>query len=95
MPQKGVINNPNGRPAGSKNQRTIEWEEFGKDFVHEAIPKVAEFINECMDSHDEDLKFRAASLALDVLEYFKPKQARITHAGDAKSPVIIQTHPDL
>ena len=95
MPSKGVVNNPNGRPVGTKNVRTLEWEAFGKDFVSEALPKVAEFINECMDSHDEDLKFKASSLALDVLEYFKPKQARVTQAGDEKAPVIIQVHSDL
>jgi hypothetical protein len=48
-----------------------------------------------MDSKDEDLKFKAAGLTLDVLEYFKPKQARVTHAGDEKAPVIIQVHSDL
>jgi hypothetical protein len=95
MPSKGVINNPNGRPVGTKNVRTLEWEAFGKDFVAEALPKVAVFIHECMDSRDEDLKFKAASLTLDVLEYFKPKQARITHSGDEKAPVIIQVHSDL
>ena len=90
-----MTNNPNGRPLGSLNQKTLEWDEFGKSFVAEALPKVAAFINECMDSKDEYLKFRAASLALDVLEYFKPKQARITHTGDDKAPVIIQVHSDL
>jgi len=95
MPSKGVINNPTGRPVGTKNIRTLEWEAFGKDFVSEALPKVAVFINECMDTNDEELKFKAASLALDVLEYFKPKQARITHSGDDKAPVIIQVHSDL
>jgi hypothetical protein len=48
-----------------------------------------------MDSRDEDLKFKASALTLDVLEYFKPKQARITHSGDEKAPVIIQVHSDL
>ena len=93
--QKGMTNNPNGRPLGSLNQKTLEWEEFGRDFVADALPKVAVFINECMDSKDEDLKFKAAGLTLDVLEYFKPKQARITHSGDEKAPVIIQVHSDL
>jgi hypothetical protein len=93
--QKGMTNNPNGRPMGSLNKKTLEWEEFGCTFVAEALPKVALFINECMDSHDEDLKFKAAGLTLDVLEYFKPKQARITHSGDDKAPVIIQVHSDL
>jgi hypothetical protein len=95
MPSKGIINNPNGRPPGSLNKKTLEWEEFGRDFVADALPKVAEFINECMDSRDEDLRFKASALALDVLEYFKPKQARITHSGDEKAPVIIQVHSDL
>jgi len=48
--QKGMTNNPNGRPLGSLNKKTLEWEEFGRTFVAEALPKVAEFINECMDS---------------------------------------------
>jgi len=30
-----------------------------------------------------------------LLEYFKPKQARITHSGDEKAPVVIQVHSDL
>jgi hypothetical protein len=93
--QKGMTNNPNGRPLGSLNQKTLEWEEFGRTFVAEALPKVATFINECMDSRDEDLKFKASALTLDVLEYFKPKQARVTMAGDSKAPVVIQVHPDL
>ena len=92
---KGMTNNPNGRPLGSLNQKTLEWDEFGSLFVAEALPKVAAFINECMDSNDEDLKFKAANLTLNVLEYFKPKQARITHTGDDKAPVIIQVHSDL
>jgi len=93
--QKGMTNNPNGRPLGSLNQKTLEWEEFGRTFVAEALPKVAIFINECMDSRDEDLKFKASALTLDVLEYFKPKQARVTMAGDSKAPVVIQVHSDL
>jgi hypothetical protein len=93
--QKGMTNNPNGRPLGSLNKKTLEWEEFGRTFVAEALPKVAEFVNECMDSNDEDLKFKASNLALDVLEYFKPKQARVTVAGDQKAPVVINVHSDL
>ena len=93
--QKGMTNNPNGRPLGSLNKKTLEWEEFGREFVAQALPKVATFIDECMDSRDEDLKFKASALALDVLEYFKPKQARVTMAGDAKAPVVIQVHSDL
>jgi hypothetical protein len=48
-----------------------------------------------MDSRDEDLKFKASALTLDVLEYFKPKQARVTVAGDQKAPVVINVHSDL
>jgi hypothetical protein len=95
MPSKGVVNNPNGRPIGSLNKKTLEWEEFGRDFVADALPKVAVFINECMDSKDQDLKFKASALTLDVLEYFKPKQARVTMAGDSKAPVVINVHSDL
>jgi hypothetical protein len=32
---------------------------------------------------------------MDVLEYFKPKQARVTMAGDSKAPVVINVHSDL
>jgi hypothetical protein len=30
-----------------------------------------------------------------LLEYFKPKQARVTHAGDSRAPVVITVHGDL
>jgi DNA-binding Lrp family transcriptional regulator len=56
--------------------------------VQEGAAKCMRIMNDMED--EEYIKHYTA-----LLEYFKPKQARVTHAGDEKAPVIIQVHSDL
>ena len=64
------------------------WNELGEWFVSQGAAKCMRIMNDMED--EEYIKHYTA-----LLEYFKPKQARITHSGDEKAPVIIQVHPDL
>lgn len=85
---KGVSGNPSGRPQGAISDKVRMWNELGEWFVQEGAAKCMRIMNDMED--EEYIKHYTA-----LLEYFKPKQARITHSGDEKAPVIIQVHSDL
>ena len=86
--EKGISGNPNGRPHGAVSDKVRMWNELGEWFVQEGAAKCMRIMNDMED--EEYIKHYTA-----LLEYFKPKQARITHSGDEKAPVIIQVHSDL
>jgi hypothetical protein len=88
MFEKGKSGNPNGRPVGTVSDKVKMWNELGEWFVQEGAAKCMRIMNDMED--EEYIKHYTA-----LLEYFKPKQARITHSGDEKAPVIIQVHSDL
>lgn len=80
-----------GRPKGKKSQKTILWEEFGKLMIDNNIPRAQEFMEELWESGDFDMRLKAMYIFMDMLEFFKPKLARITHEGDTDilKPVIL------
>jgi hypothetical protein len=86
--EKGISGNPSGRPQGAVSDKVRMWNELGEWFVQEGAAKCMRIMNDMED--EEYIKHYTA-----LLEYFKPKQARITHSGDEKAPVIIQVHSDL
>lgn len=85
---KGISGNPNGRPMGAISDKVKMWNDLGDWFVQEGASKCMRIMNDMDD--EEYIKHYTA-----LLEFFKPKQARITHSGDDKAPVIIQVHSDL
>jgi len=85
---KGISGNPNGRPMGAISDKVKMWNDLGDWFVQEGAAKCMRIMNDMDD--EEYIKHYTA-----LLEFFKPKQARITHTGDDKAPVIIQVHSDL
>lgn len=66
---KGSRNNPNGRPKGSKSQKTLDWEEFGQLLLNAGLPRMLDMVR--AGSDDDVLK-----IMLPMIEYFKPKLAR-------------------
>ena len=87
---KGHTNNPNGRPKGAKSKKTVEWEALG-----EAITtRHADRFNKILKDLPDD-KF--ANKFIQVLEYFKPKQARVenVHQGDVSINIQeVKTYAD-
>jgi len=77
-----------GHSGLKPKEKTKMWNELGEWFVQEGAQKCMRIMNDMED--EEYIKHYTA-----LLEYFKPKQARITHSGDEKAPVIIQVHSDL
>lgn len=83
-----MTNNPNGRPVGTKSEKMKMWEALGEYVVTGGAERAMHVL---ASMEDED--FLKNYMAM--LEYFKPKQARHTHAGDESSPVIIQIPENL
>lgn len=80
--KKGQTNNPSGRPSGTKNKKTLEWEALG-----EAITS----------KHAERLNIELAKLEgkefiqsyAQILEYFKPKLQRTELKSENKTTLNI------
>ena len=81
-PPKGVSNNPNGRPKGTVNERTKQWEELGKALLE----RHSERANQVLDNLEDD-KFIDQYAKL--LEYFKPKLAR-SEVKQENAPSVIR-----
>jgi hypothetical protein len=89
MPIKGTTNNPAGRPKGIVNERVKQWESLADAITGKQAGKFEEFMDGLWDSNDPKDHFRAAQLFLQALEYFRPKQARLTSDLSQTDPVII------
>lgn len=68
--KKGESGNKNGKPVGTKSQKTIAWEQLG-DFLTEAGANKAKQI--MLEATPDKFMLYFTTL----LEYFKPKQQRI------------------
>lgn len=65
---KGMTNNPDGRPVGSKNEKTKQWEALAEDFIGKHTTR----FNKVLDNlPDEDF----VKAYIMVLGYFRPKLA--------------------
>lgn len=69
-----------GRPKGSKNERTQQWEELGEA----VISKHTERFNRILGSAKDD---QFVALYLQTLEYFRPKLGRTEHTGKDGAPL--------
>lgn len=66
-----------GRAKGSKNIRTLQWEELGKEITEANSARFNELLGRLWNSADVTDQLRAAELFLKVVEFFKPKLSRI------------------
>lgn len=67
--EKGQSGNPNGRPPGSINERTRQWQTLGEALTDEGDERVKEYLDGLWES-DKDKYFEAYK---SLLNYFKPK----------------------
>lgn len=67
--KNGGVRPNSGRKPGSKNMKTMQWEEFGSAVIESNLPKINEYF--------DGLKgFELFEAWLQVVEYFKPKLQR-------------------
>ncbi len=75
-----------GRVKGSKNLRTLQWEELGKEITDGNTGRFNDLLSRLWDSPDVSDQLRAADLFLKVAEFFKPKLQRIHLQPGASEP---------
>lgn len=87
--KKGQSGNPSGKPKGTKNTKTIEWEEFGKELLNEGSMKAKRILSESTD--ENFMKYY-----IQLIEYFAPKQSRIesTNKNDNQTIIKIEWETD-
>lgn len=71
------------RPKGSKNQKTIDWDEFGRMLTEQGLTRLQHILNTC-----DDQTFIRTYVQL--LEYFKPKMKRL-EVGEAEPATHVIT----
>jgi hypothetical protein len=86
--EKGKSGNPAGKPKGAVSEKTKLWDSLGEYVTTQGADRAMQILARM---EDEDF----LKNYMTMLEYFKPKQARHTHAGDESSPVIIQIPENL
>ena len=74
-----------GRPKGTKNTKTLQWEELGKQITNNNAARFNALLGRLWDSSDINDQVKAAELFLKLVEYFKPKLQRI-NTPDLKEP---------
>jgi len=83
-PGKGNTNNPAGKPAGTKNTKTKQWEALGAKIVGEG----AERFMSILDGLDDDAFTKNYLM---ILEYFKPKQQRTELKAEVKNQLDLSS----
>lgn len=84
--KKGHTNNPEGRPKGSRNARSLQWETLAKDI----IGRHSERFNKVLDNLDDEEFARQYTT---ILNYFKPRLASTQMQGQADINITIKA-PD-
>jgi len=68
-----------GRPPGSKDKKTEQWNLLSSHMVNDYTKRVDEYLKGLKDKDFFDAY-------LNILEYFKPKQQRTEHLGKIEQP---------
>jgi len=74
--EKGTSGNPNGMAPGTKNEKTLIWNEIGDWFAGPGLSAYKRNLNELLNSEDAYKKSEGMKRYEALLEYFKPKQRR-------------------
>ncbi len=75
MPFKKGQKKIGGKKKGTKNQKTLEWEEFGRHLLEYGLPRAQEILSK--STPDKFMEYFPK-----LLEYFKPKLGRTELKGE-------------
>ena len=82
--KKGQTNNKEGRPTGSKNKKTKEWEQLGEFITNEGAKRVIKYLHSIKDDKEFFDKYTL------LINYFKPKMQSTQLDANVKKPTIIE-----
>jgi hypothetical protein len=86
-PGKGKTNNPNGRPKGAKNVRSVEWENLGSFITSAGAKRATEILVKLPD--DQFLpQFER------LLQYFKPRMKQVDEQSNQDVTIRIVDESD-
>lgn len=86
-PGKGKTNNPNGKPKGTKNVRTVEWENLGSFITNAGAKRATEILVTLPDSEFLSQFER-------LLQYFKPKLKQVDEQSNQDVTIRIVDESD-
>lgn len=86
-PGKGNTNNPDGRPKGIKNSKTILWEQFGDKMTNEFAKAAQDHMRQLLD---EGKYNDFMSHYKDFVNYFKPKLSSAQVKAEVKADVSVK-----
>lgn len=87
--EKGQSGNPSGKPKGAKSEKTTQWELLHSSIVGQHADRFNTILKNWAESGDPDQEQMFSDAYIKVLEYFKPKQARVSHVGETDAPITI------
>jgi len=71
----GQVLNPNGRPKGTKNKRTIAWDKLSNDLINKHSTRFNRNLSNMSDEDFNDMYLR-------IIKYVKPTITQSTITGD-------------
>jgi hypothetical protein len=86
-PGKGKTNNPKGRTVGSKNQKSIEWEQLRDSLTGELSGKFNEIMVDWANGDDEQRE-AFVNAFIRIMEFHKPKLARTALSNEGDVPLV-------
>lgn len=86
---KGQSGNPKGWPKGKKQEKTLAWEALIDNVLSVQTERVNEFLSAYAQSDDEEDHRKFLDYYFRLLEYIKPKQARVEHQGETKQEISV------
>ncbi len=84
-----------GKPKGAINKQNQVWEDLKDAIIDRHAGRFNQILGDLLESRDQEERERGAEMFMKVLEYFKPKYSRVTHAGDQDAPVKITISNDI
>lgn len=80
--KKGESGNPKGKPIGAVSEKSKAWEQLGEFISDAGAERVKDILADC--TKEQFMVWYPL-----LLEYFKPKRARVDESGETANTVII------